>query len=81
MNQTPSLKPRHVRCPACGGDSLYAPENPFRPFCSARCKNLDFGAWASEAYRVETRPSPEDLPEDLQGLPDDPDSPRNPRSH
>ena len=57
MSDTP-LKPRRVRCPACGGDSLYAPENPFRPFCSARCKNMDFGAWASEAYRVESRPDP-----------------------
>lgn len=63
MSDTPSLpKPRRVRCPACGGDSLYAPENPFRPFCSARCKNVDFGAWASESYRVESRPDPDDLP-------------------
>jgi len=44
--------PRYVRCPACGGESLYAAENPFRPFCCARCKNLDFGAWASENFRV-----------------------------
>ena len=43
---------REVRCPGCGGPSLYAPENPWRPFCSERCKNHDFGAWASERYRV-----------------------------
>lgn len=43
---------RLVKCPACGGESLYSPDNPFRPFCSVRCKNIDFGAWASEAYRV-----------------------------
>lgn len=43
---------RIVRCPRCGGDSLYAASNPSRPFCSARCKNNDFGAWASETYRV-----------------------------
>jgi len=24
----------------------------FRPFCSARCKTDDLGAWESEAYRV-----------------------------
>jgi endogenous inhibitor of DNA gyrase (YacG/DUF329 family) len=41
-----------VRCPGCGGPSLYVPENPWRPFCSERCKNHDFGAWASERYRV-----------------------------
>jgi uncharacterized protein len=47
---------RIVRCPSCGGDSLYAPENAFRPFCSERCKNVDFGAWASESYRVGAPP-------------------------
>ena len=24
--------------------------NEFRPFCSERCKLLDFGAWANEEY-------------------------------
>jgi uncharacterized protein len=41
-----------VRCPACGGDSLFAPSNEWRPFCSQRCKQVDFGAWASEDFRV-----------------------------
>lgn len=49
-------KPRIVRCPGCGGDSVYAPSNAFRPFCSERCKNVDFGAWASERYRVAAPP-------------------------
>jgi hypothetical protein len=39
---------------------LYGPDNPVRPFCSERCKNLDFGAWASEAYRVLARPDPQE---------------------
>ncbi|MDR2113454.1 MAG: DNA gyrase inhibitor YacG, partial [Candidatus Accumulibacter sp.] len=30
-------------------------ENKYRPFCSERCKLIDLGAWASEAYRVPTR--------------------------
>lgn len=47
---------RTVRCPACGGPSLYAPKNKFRPFCSERCKQLDLGAWASESFRVEAEP-------------------------
>lgn len=63
-----SLRPspgraRIVPCPTCGGDSVYAPENPFRPFCSERCKNIDLGAWASESYRVEAKPEPDELPE------------------
>ncbi|MEO8124123.1 MAG: DNA gyrase inhibitor YacG [Burkholderiales bacterium] len=51
---------RSVRCPTCGGASVYASTNPYRPFCSERCKNADFGAWASEAYRVEASPPVED---------------------
>ena len=51
---------RSVRCPRCGGPSLYAPDNPHRPFCSARCKNVDFGAWASEAYRIAAPPAAPD---------------------
>ena len=34
-------KPRQVRCPNCGGDALWAPENPWRPFCSERCKQIE----------------------------------------
>lgn len=55
-------KPRIVRCPACSGDSVYAPGNPYRPFCSERCKNLDLGAWASESFRVPDETPPDDLP-------------------
>jgi endogenous inhibitor of DNA gyrase (YacG/DUF329 family) len=47
---------RTVRCPACGGPSLYAPENRFRPFCCERCKLHDLGAWASESFRIEAKP-------------------------
>ena len=32
---------------------MYGPGNPFRPFCSEACKNRDFGAWATESYRVD----------------------------
>lgn len=51
---------RRIVCPACGGASLYGPQNPWRPFCSERCKNHDFGAWASESYRVAAAPDPSD---------------------
>jgi len=58
---------RIVSCPACRGDSLYASDNPFRPFCSERCKNLDFGAWASESYRLQAHP-----PAPKEDVPDEP---------
>lgn len=48
---------RVVTCPRCGGESVYAPDNPHRPFCSERCKRIDFGAWASESYRVAAPPA------------------------
>jgi endogenous inhibitor of DNA gyrase (YacG/DUF329 family) len=54
-------KVRIVRCPHCGGDSVFAPSNPARPFCSERCKNMDFGAWASESFRVAAPITSEDL--------------------
>jgi endogenous inhibitor of DNA gyrase (YacG/DUF329 family) len=53
-------KTRVIRCPGCGGASVYAESNAYRPFCSARCKNHDFGAWASEGYSVAAQPDPED---------------------
>ena len=56
--QTPSA--RVIRCPGCGGPSVYASSNEFRPFCSARCKNHDFGAWASERYAVDADTTPKD---------------------
>lgn len=59
--------PRQVKCPACGGPSLYASENRWRPFCSERCRRIDLGAWASDRYRVPGRPTLDDLPPELGG--------------
>ncbi|ATE58566.1 DNA gyrase inhibitor YacG [Thauera sinica] len=54
---------RAVRCPTCGKDVEWKPENRFRPFCSERCKQIDLGAWASEAYRVPSAPPDAELPD------------------
>ena len=43
---------RKVKCPRCGIVTEWSPANPYRPFCSKRCKNIDLGAWADEDYRV-----------------------------
>jgi hypothetical protein len=56
----PDIPLKLVTCPACGGPSLYASSNAFRPFCSARCKSLDFGAWASESFSLPADVSPDD---------------------
>jgi uncharacterized protein len=56
----PTKRTRWVRCPACSKQALYSIENLARPFCSARCRSVDLGAWASESYRVASAPSPAD---------------------
>lgn len=49
---TASVDAPRVPCPTCRRPSLFSPANPWRPFCSERCRSLDLGAWASERYRV-----------------------------
>jgi endogenous inhibitor of DNA gyrase (YacG/DUF329 family) len=51
--------PRKVACPGCGAPAEYAPANPWRPFCSERCRTTDLGAWAAGAYRIPVRGAPE----------------------
>ena len=47
---------RQVPCPTCKGQALFDPANPWRPFCSERCRQADFGAWASERFRMAAAP-------------------------
>lgn len=60
MNAMTAPAAKTVPCPACKGPSLYAPGNPYRPFCSARCRQIDLGAWASEAFKLPTADAPGD---------------------
>jgi uncharacterized protein len=39
------------KCPTCDKPVEYR-DNPWRPFCSERCKLIDFGRWTDEEYRV-----------------------------
>jgi hypothetical protein len=43
-----------VKCPTCSKMTEYN-GNEFRPFCSERCKLIDFGAWADEEYTLPTQ--------------------------
>jgi endogenous inhibitor of DNA gyrase (YacG/DUF329 family) len=36
------------RCPICRRPRVHE----YRPFCSARCRDVDLGRWFGEAYRV-----------------------------
>lgn len=41
-----------IKCPTCKKKTEWE-GNPFRPFCSERCKLIDLGAWAGEEYKIE----------------------------
>lgn len=41
-----------LRCPVCKRYTSWK-DNPWRPFCSERCKMIDLGRWAMEEYRIE----------------------------
>jgi endogenous inhibitor of DNA gyrase (YacG/DUF329 family) len=47
-----SKEARKVHCPQCHASILWSVDNPYRPFCSERCKLIDLGQWATGAYRI-----------------------------
>jgi hypothetical protein len=46
-----------MKCPTCDKPVEWQ-DNPNRPFCSERCKLIDFGKWANEEYRVPDERTP-----------------------
>jgi hypothetical protein len=53
---------RLLPCPTCKKPTAFTAGNPWRPFCSERCRSADLGAWAAESYRVAAE-SPPDVDE------------------
>lgn len=49
---------RTYPCPGCRKLVKWDEANRFRPFCSERCRLIDFGGWASETHRIEGEPVP-----------------------
>lgn len=45
----------HNKCPICKKD----PDMKFRPFCSARCANIDLGGWLTEKYKMPAEEAPD----------------------
>ena len=43
--------PKAVKCPTCHTEVSWE-NNPYRPFCSERCRLIDLGAWVEERYRI-----------------------------
>lgn len=42
-------------CPQCGSEVERA-GNPYRPFCSERCRLVDLAAWLGERYVIAGEP-------------------------
>ncbi len=40
-----------IICPICKKKTTWE-ENPWRPFCSEKCKLIDLGKWVSEEYII-----------------------------
>jgi len=56
-----------VDCPNCQKKVEWTSTNPYRPFCSERCKKIDLGAWAEESYVITSpAPEPDELSDDSE---------------
>jgi len=53
--------PRIVKCPTCGATVKWTSGNAYRPFCSERCRLIDFGGWADEQNHIAGSSSEEDV--------------------
>ena len=62
------------RCPICKKEIVFT-GNPFRPFCSERCKLIDLDNWLSERYRVRVVDEEGDAA--VETLPTDTDAEEN----
>lgn len=60
-----------LACPTCNQASRISTENPWRPFCSERCKLIDLGSWAAEEHRIAGEPARDEF--DLDSLKAEPD--------
>ena len=40
-----------MKCPTCKKETEYS-GNPYRPFCSDRCKLIDLGRWLDGKYQI-----------------------------
>jgi endogenous inhibitor of DNA gyrase (YacG/DUF329 family) len=58
---------RGSRCAGCGKAAAADASNPWRPFCSERCKTLDLGDWFAGRYGIPADPLDELLDADELG--------------
>lgn len=51
---------RSAACPRCGSAARLDGQNPWRPFCSERCKLIDLGDWFAERRGIAAEPTAAD---------------------
>ena len=51
-----------IICPICKDTTTWE-ENPWRPFCSERCKLIDLGKWVSDEYKIPVKSE-----EEIEGI-------------
>jgi len=54
---------RVLKCPQCATTVDWS-ANPYRPFCSERCRMIDLGAWLGEKYAIPGEPVDESTDDD-----------------
>ena len=52
------------RCPRCNKETILTSKNKYSPFCSEKCKIIDFGSWVNEDNKVSRPIQSEDFYED-----------------
>ena len=52
-----------ILCPICKQPTTWE-ENPWRPFCSERCKMIDLGKWVLEDYKIPGEKAEEESEEE-----------------
>ena len=57
-----------VPCPTCRKSVPWVDASKFRPFCSERCRLIDFGDWAEERYCIPGEQLEDVMSEDLDRL-------------
>lgn len=62
MNTTTTI----VDCPNCKKPVEWSDKNDHRPFCSERCKLIDFGGWATEQNSIPGKPVYPNLEDDYE---------------
>ncbi|WP_174839800.1 DNA gyrase inhibitor YacG [Solimonas terrae] len=54
-----NVRPHRIAsCPQCGQSVRLDDANPWRPFCSERCKMLDLGEWFNGGFAIPDEEPP-----------------------